>query len=305
MKGAFLKVKRCAIISVIVVCRLPVLAAQEASIRVQARLVQVPVSVTEKDGRIVEGLGARDFRVLDDGVEREIAADVFDSGAARISLAIAIQSSAVPASALATIRRIGSMIQPLVIGRRGEAAVLTFDREVKWLQDFTPDPREIQRAVNGLEKGSPIEAHLLDAVAQAADRMRDREGRKVLLLISESQDGGSDTRLDDAIGAVQREGIEVFAAHYLPHAKLKDANAVQALTEATGGRDYPFQKEHSIEKAIENLGVEVHSQYILSFPQPGDAAGMHQITVAVPRRADLHIRSRQAYWTDSANGAQR
>ena len=233
--------------------------------------------------------------VLDDGLERQIAADVFDSGAARISLAIAIQSSRVPPPALATIRRIGTMIQPLVIGRRGEAAVLTFDHEVKWLQDFTRDPREIQRSVRTLKNGSPLEAHLLDAVAQAADRMRVREGRKVLLLISESHDGGSETSLADAVDAVEREGIEVFAAHFSPNAKTKEPNAVQALTEATGGWDYPFLKERGIENAIENLGVEVHSQYILSFPQPSGAAGMHQITVAVPKRADLQIRSRQAY----------
>lgn len=280
------------------------LTAQETAIRVQTRLVQVPVSVTAKDGRSVEGLHAVDFRVLDDGIEREITADVFDSGAARISLVVAIQSSAVPAEALATIHRIGGMFQPLVIGRRGEAAVVTFDREIRWLQDFTRDPRDIQRAVRNLKNGSPLESHLLDAIAEAAERMRGREGRKVLLVISESYDRGSETSLDDAIDAVQHAGIEIFAAHYAPNApvrgtKRKDPDAVRLMTEATGGWDYPFLKERSIEKAIENLGVEVHSQYILSFPQRSDPEGLHQISVEVPGRSDLHIRSRQAYWTDS------
>lgn len=277
------------------------LAAQDAPIRVQSKLVQVPVSVTAKDGRNVEGLAARDFRVLDDGVERTITADVFDGGAARISLAIVVQASAVPATALPEIRRLGSMIEPLVIGRRGEAAVMTFDREVKWLQDFTRDPREIQHAFRSIRNGSPLEAHLFDAVAKAADSLRGREGRKVLLVISDGHDRGSETASDDAVEAVERAGIEVFGARYSPDSpKQKGRGIVSELADATGGWDYPYRKERGIERAIENLGVEVHSQYILSFPEPGGDDGPHQITVAIQNRADLHVRARQAYWTGQA-----
>lgn len=271
-------------------------AAQDAPIRVQTKLVQVPVSVTTRDGRSIEGLAAHDFRLFDDGVERKITADVFDSGAARISLAIVIQASAVPAPALAEIRGIGSMIEPLVIGRRGEAAVVTFDREVKWLQDFTRDPREIQRAFKSIKNGSPLEAHLFDAIAAAASSMREREGRKVLLVISDGRDRDSETARDDAIEAIERAGIEVFGAHYSPGSPKPKDRIIAELADATGGWDYPYLKERGIEKAVENLGVEVHSQYILSFPEPGGDDGVHQITVAVQNRGDLHIRARQAYW---------
>ena len=272
--------------------------AQDPPFRAQSKLVQVPVSVTATDGRTIEGLRARDFRLLDDGLEREITADVFDSGAARISLVVAVQSSAVPASALPEIRRVGSMIQPLVVGRRGEAAVVTFDREVRWLQEFTRDAREIQYAFKSIKNGSPLETHLFDAIAEAADRLRQREGRKVLLVISAGYDQGSSGVRDDVVDAVTRAGIEVFGARY--YARLKEPSVVSQLAEATGGRDYPYLKERGIERAIENLGVEVHSQYILSFPEPRIAEGVHQITVAVPKRADLQIRSRQRYWTEQA-----
>jgi len=285
-------------LSVCLICFLVTLAAQETPIRVQTKLVQVPVSVTARDGRSIEGLRAHDFRVLDDGEEREISADVFDSGAARISLVIVVQSSAVPASALPEIRRLGSMIQPLVIGRRGEAAVVTFDRKIRWLQDFTRDPRDIQYAFKSVRNGSPIDARLFDAIAEAVDRLRERDGRKVLLVISGGYDQGSDAVRDDVVDAVTRAGIEVFGARY--SAKLKEPSIISDLAAATGGRDYPYLKERGIEKAIESLGVEVHSQYILSFPEPRVAEGMHQISVAVPSRADLQIRSRQSYWTEEA-----
>ena len=326
--------------------RLGCMAAQNGSFRVQTKVVQVPVSVTARDGQSIDGLVAHDFRVLDDGAPQDITLDDFNTGLPRISLALAIQTSGISTPALASIRRIGGMIQPLVTGSRGEVAVVTFDSQIKWLQDFTADDDKIQFAVKSLKPGSMGQARMLDAIAEAAGHMQQRKGRKVLLLISESRDRGSETRFQQAVEAVARQGIQVFAAHYsayatglmakpkdlpeLPHppdpddpedppnppptvdflaifaetARLAKTNAVQALTRVTGGSDYPFAKERGIENAIEQLGTEVHSQYILSFPQRSNAAGMHQIEVSLPNRGDLLIRARRTYWADQSSDAQ-
>ncbi len=298
--------------------------AQDRAFRVETRVVQVPVTVTDAKGRNVEGLTARDFTVLDDSLPREIALDTFGAGVAPISLAIAIQSSGISAAALARTRRIGGMIQPLVIGRRGEAAVVTFDAEIKWLRDFTSDPDAIQSAMKNLATGSPMQARMFDAIIEVAGRMKGRPGRKVLLLIAESRDRSSKAHLDDVLQAVERDGIEIFAASYSAYAsaltakpgelpppsepnytavfnelaRLGKTNDLQALTQATGGSDYPFLKERAIERAVEKLGVEVHSQYILSFPPSPQHKGMHQIDVSISDRGDLRIRSRRAYWAD-------
>jgi len=316
-------------------------AAQNGSFRVQTKVVQVPVNVTGKDGQPVDGLAPRDFSVLDDGVPQKVTVDDFGTGLPRISLAIAIQTSGISTPALASIRHIAGMIQPLVIGGRGEAAVVAFDSRIQWLQDFTPDDDKIESAVKNLKPGSSGAARMLDAISEVADHMQQRKGRKVLLLISESRDRGSETKLPQAIEAVERHGIQVFAAHYsayatsliakpkdLPEtpsietysddpedppnqppgvdfvamiaetARLGKANAVKALTLVTGGSDFPFTKERGIENAIKKLGLEVHSQYILSFPQPKNAAGLHRIDVSAPDHNDFLIRSRRTYWAD-------
>jgi VWFA-related protein len=311
------------------------LVAQNPAFRTETNVVQVPVGVTASNGRDVEGLEARDFIVRDNGVTREVALDVFGAGAAPISLAIAVQSAGISTPALRKIRRIGGMIQPLVIGTRGEAAVVTFDSEIAWVQDFTRDPAAIRNAFTSLKPFKSAHARMYDAIAEVADRMKDRKGRKVLLLISESRDRGSTIKFEEAIDAIQREGVEVFAAHYsaaatafaskpedlqqihdapnpsidgpdgpptasilqlLPELfRLAQTNAIAALTQATGGSDYPFLKEQGIENAIEKLGVEVHSQYILNFPLPRGSRGTHRIEVLLPDHTDYRIRARQAY----------
>ncbi len=309
--------------------------AQNPAFRTETNVVQVPVSVTRTNGRDVEGLSARDFVVRDNGVPRAVTVDIFGPRAAPISLVIAVQSAGISTPALKKIQRIGGMIQPLVIGTRGEAAVVTFDREIAWVQDFTSDPAEIRNAFRNLKPFKSNQAHMLDAIVEVAERMKERKGRKVLLIVSESRDRGSKAEFEEAMEAVEREGVEIFGAHYsaaatafaskpddlqqlhdapspsldgpdgpptasilqiIPElARLGKTNAIQSLTQATGGSDYPFLSERGIENAIEKLGVEVHSQYILSFPLPEGARGTHRIDVAVPEHADYRIRARQAY----------
>jgi len=200
-------------------CCLASVNAQNQTFRVQTKVVQVPVSVTDKNGKNIDGLMVRDFVVLDDGAPQEITLDDFFSGLPPISLAIAIQTAGLSTPALAKVRKIGSMIHPLVTGARGEAAVVTFDSQVKWLQDFTSSEDKIASAVNGLKpRASVDQARMLDAIVEAAERMKDRKGRKMLLLISESRDRGSQTKFEDVLEAVEREGIEVYGAHYSAYA---------------------------------------------------------------------------------------
>lgn len=312
--------------SIAVLCSLGAVLAQERSFRTDIRVVQVPVTVTNEKGGHIEGLKPADFQVSDDGQPRQIALDTFGTGFAPISLAIAIQTSSFSKPAAAKIRRIGSLIVPLVIGRRGEAAVLTFDDEIQWRLNFTNDTPAIQKAIRTINVGESKQGHLLDAVVDVADEMKERKGRRVLLLISESRDRGSRAKLEDAIRAVEREGVEVFAATYsaqatswiakpddLPAptggnyfaiftemARLGKTNHTIALTQATGGAQYPFLREQTIEKAIETLGVDVHAQYLLSFAQPAGAEGMHEIAVSMPNRTDVRIRARRAYWAENS-----
>jgi VWFA-related protein len=193
--------------------------AQNEPFRVQTNIVQVPVVVTGKNDRNVDGLAARDFSVLDDGVRQEVTVDDFSSGLAPISLAIAIQTSGISTPVPSSIRHIGGMIQPLVLGLRGEASVVTFDSEISWLQEFTADDDKIHDAVKSLKPASAMsQARMLDAVVEVAQRMQERRGRKVLLLISENRDRGSETTFQQAVEAVERQGIQVFAAHYSAYA---------------------------------------------------------------------------------------
>ena len=195
------------------------LAAQESRFDVRSRLVLVPVNVTDQKGRSVDGLGISDFLVFDNGQPRKAAVDTIDTGVAPIALVIAVQSSGISAPTLEKVRTIGAMIQPLVTGERGCAGLAAFAERVEWLQDCTKDADALSAAFRKLEPllrpGEEKRACMLDAVGSAVEHLRRRENaRRVLLLISESRDRGSEADLAAVAASAQSAGVAIYSATY-------------------------------------------------------------------------------------------
>lgn len=191
------------------------LVAQEPGFNVQSRLVLVPTTVTDKKGRSLEELDPSRFVVLDNGRQRQVTVDTLATGVAPIALVIAVQSSGISAAALENIRKIGAMIQPLITGQRGCGAVLAFDHRLQWLQECTKDPDLLTRAFWQLKTGEPKAARMLDAVSAGIAHLRRRENaRRVLLLISESRDRGSESALEDVLIDAQAAGVAIYAITY-------------------------------------------------------------------------------------------
>jgi VWFA-related protein len=335
-------------------------AAQDPQFGVQSRLVLVPVTVTDAKGRAVDGLNATDFAVLDNGRPQKVIVDTIATGVAPIALLVAIQASEISKPVLEKVRKIGAMIQPLVTGERGCAGVMTFSDRIVWVQECTNDGDAVARAFEQIRPGAVKEARMLDAVAACVERLRKHaNSRRVLLLISESRDRGSEAGLDEAIMATQAAGVSVYAATYsafrtafasrssatgeprspqrpdrpseqsgtatggpahctpagcpapqLPApaqrvdilggigelARLGKSNTTQALTTGTGGAAFAFTRLKGLEEAIQRLGVELHSQYLLSYTPDDPAAGYHHLEVRIPGRK-VRVRARPGYWS--------
>jgi VWFA-related protein len=79
--------------------------------------------------------------------------------------------------------------------------------------------------------------------------------------------------------------------------RLGKANTTQVLTSATGGDTFPFTREKGLIEAIQKLGVELHTQYMLSFTPATPDPGYHRIEVRLMRRGDFHVRARTGYWS--------
>jgi VWFA-related protein len=186
--------------------------AQETNLRTTVRLVVAPTTVVDSAGHYVDGLSADDFLVYDNGQPRRVNADV---GYVPISLVIAVQSGSIAAEAINKMRRIGSLVEPLIIGDRGEVAVVSYASDVLLMQPFTSDPDNLSRGLQRLRAGGDG-GRMIDAVAESVRMLAARppNRRRVLLLVGESRDRGSQTKLEEAVTLTQRENVAVYALTY-------------------------------------------------------------------------------------------
>jgi VWFA-related protein len=105
---------------------------------------------------------------------------------------------------------------------------------------------------------------------------------------------------------MQTTGEEGGRAEFLPlmielfrdaKAIFKD-NPVEAFTKATGGTEYGFHSQRTLEQAVEKLGEQLHSNYMISYtPNNRTEFGFHKIEVDVPGRPDVRkVQTRPGYW---------
>lgn len=306
--------------------------AQNPTIQTTVPLVVVPTSVMDRSGHPVYGLQADDFLLLDNGIERRVHLDEADTGLAPIALVVLIQTSDVTSSALGKIRKVGSMISDGVVGENGQAAILSFDDDVKVLQDFTKDSSVVRNVFEDLKMSDGHRARMLDAVSKGIDLLSEISGarRRAILLVGETRDRGSDTKLEGLIGRTQRSGITVYALSYsafitpfttkpdeyqpagggMPDyaraftelARLGKKNTLDVLTQATGGRRIGFETLSKLENDLIALGTDIHSRYLLSFtPEEDRNIAFHKIEVRIKDRPDAIVKARPGYWTGLAN----
>jgi len=76
-------------------------------------------------------------------------------------------------------------------------------------------------------------------------------------------------------------------------------NPAEVYAKGSGGTQFSFAKQKGLEEAIQSIGREIHSQYIIAYtPNNLQEGGFHEIEVDVNRR-DVKVRTRPGYWMAS------
>src|SRR5437667_7608324 len=335
----------------------------QAKVKVHVALVNTPVTVCDGRGDMVHNLETRDFQITDNGVAQQISH--FDLGGDPLSMVILLQTSSRVAPLLPQVRKTGILFTQTVMGPTGEAAVVGFNDSVDKLQDFTTNAETIESTIANLGPGTSS-LKLYDAMAAGVEMLSDRSRatrekpgrRRVLLILSEAVDEGSQKTLGEVLRQAQlgnvtvygvglsttlaemrskpkppqgtglpvgtlppppgvpdtptleenRAGVDLTAAAVwiVQHVRGEvGGNPLEVAAAATGGASLSTFKDRSIEKAIDEIGGELHSQYTLSYtPTDADLTGYHEIKVSVIRNdaKNLKIRARPGYYLAPPEG---
>ncbi len=174
----------------------------------RVEVVQTPVLVFDRSGDYVNGIRPDQFRLFDNDKEQNINVDVSFTP---ISMVIAIQANSHVEGLLPKVQKIGNLVGPLLIGDQGEAAVIAYDHRIRTLQDFTSDPDKITAAVKKITPGSMSNC-MVDAVSVGTRMLatRPKNRRRILVLIGETRDMGSQTRSKEVLMSLQLNNVVFY-----------------------------------------------------------------------------------------------
>ncbi|MDR3699856.1 MAG: VWA domain-containing protein [Candidatus Sulfopaludibacter sp.] len=292
-------------------------APQGPVIRVPVHLVSVPALVFAGDGKCVAGLEASDFQVLDEGRPQHFT---LDTDYLPPSVAVVVQVSAQVRQYLPFISKAGSAVEDLLVGENGEAAIITYDDFVTVRKDF--EAGETRAAFRKISVGGK-RSRMIDAAMAGVDLLKQQPASRsrVLLLIGQPSDRGSQADLEALREEAERENVTIFALA-LPQfnkAFIEDTFSLQGpgfkeerggykagvdlsklvptlahesegqvgadpfamLTHATGGTLLHFRTQRALEDAVGIVGTELRSVYTLSFPPDSTQPGYHNLKVEV------------------------
>jgi VWFA-related protein len=331
--------------------------AQKSSIRVRVNEVTAPVTVCDQTGEMVFNLAQKDFHVYDNGAEQKI--EHFDLGDDPLSVVLVVETSSRIEALLPAVRKTGIVFSQTVMARTAEAAVIGFDDTVDLLDKFSTDSESIEGAIDHLRMGTSG-SRLYDAMARGVSLLAERPTarRRILVVLAEAQDNGSENKLGEVLRQAQLRNVTIYsiglsstaaalrskpdltppvqlgppgtfpvpAPNGLPQTpeieqqmqgnvdllalaewlvktgmNALGPNSLAVASKATGGLHLNTMKDGSIQKAVDEIGGELHAQYTLGYRPPGDEpSGYHEITVRVDRPG-VTVRTRPGYYLPSPN----
>jgi Ca-activated chloride channel family protein len=285
----------------------PVLAvAQDATIRVDVKLIRVLASVRDQYGQLYGGLNKEDFQIFDNGVEQETA--IFERSTTQaLSVAVLLDISASVAkdikyeteSALRFARSLLKEGNP-----EDTIALLTFNYAVDIIAGFTRRIQRLENAVRDIKTGAGTS--LYDALFLASEELEGREGRKVIICVSDGGDTASFKKFNDANIAVQRAQAVVYPILVTPITNdpgrnIGGENALQLIAERSGGRVLQPASFDKLGQSFDEILRDLRTQYLLAF-YPRNLAEtknkFHKLEVKL-KRPGLRVSARTGYYEET------
>jgi len=277
----------------------------QATFKSGVDLVTLSVAVRTEKGRIVRDLQSEDFTVLDSGRPTKIVD--FYVGDSPISLAILLDISGSMAVG-GNMDRAREAVNVATMNLRGgedEAALFTFDSELRQVVGFTKDLEDVRRVSL---KGTPWgKTSLYDAIGDTATSVSERANRhRALLVITDGVDTGSKFTAAQVSAVASSIDVPVYLLTVvtpLDHpgtefevtsdSRSTQTSTLDDLARWTGGDMRIASTPAHISMAVQDLFTELRHQYLISF-EPGVRPGWHPLEIRT-RKKGLVVHARGGY----------
>ncbi len=286
-----------------------------ATLKVRTNLVNVYFSVRDKNGYITN-LRKDDCTIMEDKVPQKIKNFTQEKNLP-LTIGILLDTSGSQMHVLPLEQESGAQFLKDVLTPKDEAFLISFDVNVDLLADYTNSPREIKRAMdkatintgtgsgsvtgNGRARGTL----LYDAVFLAAnDKLRQEAGRKILVLLTDGGDQGSQETLKSATEAAQKANAIIYViliadrGFYGGFGMGYSGDAdMEKLAKDTGGRVINVGNDGKrLEAAFDQIQDELRTQYLASYTPLNDKEDGSFRKLDVACQKDQKVQARKGYY---------
>ena len=276
----------------------------ETTLKVDVKLVNVYVTVTDAHGAPVAGLKKENFVLQEDGHEQKIS--VFDKESALpLSIALAVDTSLstrhdLPLEQASAKRFARAIVRPV-----DGLSVFGFSETVSQATTYTADQKRIDEGIDHLRLGAATA--LFDAVYVVSRSLDRRQGRKVIVLITDGGDTISRVDYKEAARAAEEAEALVYSIIVVPiensaGRETGGEHALIQLSEDTGGKYYYATSMSQLDDAFRQISDELRTQYLLAYYplQRASFSQFRRIQVGISGPAEAtayHVRNRAGYYT--------
>ena len=284
----------------------PLLTAQDVTLHVDVKLVNIFVNVTDRNGAVIGDLTKDDFAVTEDGRPQQI--QVFErQSELPLNVTLAIDTSGSVHKDMAEEADAAKRFaHALLRTQQDQMSLLQFATDVRELTPFTNKLSQIDRGLAQL-RGDYATA-LYDAIVLGSDKLGPRQGRKVLVLVSDGGDTAKSSTYPEALEAALRNEVMIYSIIDVPieasaGRDLGGEHALITLAEQTGGKSY-YVSEEGLDKAFAHVNSDLRTQYLIGYyPQHQEPGRVfHRVLVTVPRAStqDFNVRHKTGYYVNAA-----
>ncbi len=273
------------------------------TLKVNVRLVMVPASVSSPSGDPVTTLGKDSFQVYEEGKLRPI--QVFEKAQnLPLQMILLIDTSLSAAKELPAEKEAMARFIRRVLRSEDAAALIEMAGDARIVVDFSSDAGQLERSLKDIKARAGT--GLYDTLIEAAVMLEQREGRRVMVLITDGNDTTSKSDFRSALDAVTEVDATIFALVVRPIAgesgrSIRGEHALIQFADMTGGQVFFPAGPEELNKFFDELSQVLRTQYIIGItPAPADYQSDYRTLVVKVKGGNYRVRHRKGYFAGSS-----
>jgi Ca-activated chloride channel family protein len=265
----------------------------------ETRWVILPVSVSDKNGKLIMDLQQKSFKVLENGIEQPIK--LFKHEDVPISLGIIVDNSGSMKEKRQKVEIAGVDLVK-ASNPHDEVFIVNFNDEAYLDVEFTNDIKKMEEGIARIDSRGGTA--MREAISSSIDYLKEKgkNHKRVLLVVTDGNDNASTISLERLVNRARQSEVLIYAIGLLDEEERREAKsakrALNALTQESGGLSFYPKGVADVDAIALQVAHEIRNQYTIAYSPLNDAKDgtFRQIKVVVNGPGHPQVRTRTGYY---------